>query len=168
MFQEASRMSIESSMNGVSLSQDLSLFSQQKAHSTAVKDSATPKFSDVLDQASAASDSVTNVNLNNATVGQVLVASQALGLGSVSGYLETMSTDTDGSSATANVLKNSTTYNIPSLLENWASFDEANGAGQGAEQLQSIEKTLASHADANGNLSVNTATYNTIAAEDTL
>jgi len=161
-------MSIESSMNEISSSQDLSLFSQQKALSAAVKDSATPKFSDVLAQASAASGSVTNVNLNNATVGQVLVASQALGLGSVSGYLETMSTDTNGSSATANVLKSSTTYNIPSLLENWANFDEANGAGQGAAQLQSIEKTLVSHADANGNLSVNTATYNAIAAGDAL
>jgi len=60
-------------------------------------------------QTSAASGSVTNVNLNDATVGQVLVASQALGLGSVSGDLETMSSDTNGSSATANVLSNSTT-----------------------------------------------------------
>jgi len=116
--------------------------------------------------ASNSNNSITSINLNNATLGQVLVASQSLGLSSVSGYLETMSTDTDGSSATANVLKNSTTYNIPDLLENWASFDKTHGAEKGAEQLKSIEKQLVSSADANGNIALDTKTDNTIATAD--
>lgn len=159
-------MSIAGGISEVSSSQDSSLFSYQGISSSAAKGSATPEFSDVLQQESSANGSVTNVNLNNATLGQVLVASQALGFGGVSGYLETMSTDTDGSSATANVLKNSTTYNIPALLEKWANFDESKGATQGAEQIRSIEKTLISHADADGNISVDTAMYNAIAAAD--
>lgn len=161
-------MSIESTATGAFSSQDPSLFSPQGDLTTARTEGATSAFSEVLAQSSAASASVTNINLNDATVGQVLVASQALGLGNVSGYLETMSTDTDGSSATANVLKNSTAYNISALLENWASFDESHQAEQGAEQLQSLEKTLVSKADASGNLSVNTATYNAIATQDAL
>lgn len=162
---EVSTMSIDSGITGIASSQQLSLFSQKENTSSAAN-SATPNFSDVFKQASDASGSVTDVNLNHATLGQVLVASQALGLGSVSGYLETMSTDTNGSSATANVLKNSTTYNVPALLENWANFDESKGATQGAEQIRAIEKTLVSQADANGNLSVDTATYNAIAVAD--
>lgn len=119
------------------------------------------------DKSSNPNNPITNINLNNATLGQVLIASQALGLGNVSGYLETMSTDTDGSSAAENVLKNSTIYNIPALLENWASFDETHGAKQGANQLRSIEKTLLANSDNNGNILIDTKTYNSIADMDT-
>ncbi len=165
-------MSIGSVTDGIAPSQSLSLYSQPEPSTTVVKEK-TPEFREFLGLASSSdaatppdAGSVTNVNLNNATEGQVLIASQALGLGNVSGFLETMSSDTNGASATANVLGNPTKYNIPALLEGWASFDASHQAGQGAEQIQSIEKTLVSHADANGNLAVDTATYNAIALAD--
>lgn len=100
----------------------------------------------------AASQPSTTVNLHSATLGQVLTASQELGLGKVSGYLETMSTDTDGSSATAHVFEDPTKYDIPKLLDQWADFDSSHGAEQGAQQIRAIKDALLSHADENGNM----------------
>lgn len=158
-------MSNGSNISGIDSSQDSSLFAQY-ALSAAASGSNDSAFSTAYQQATSASGSTTEVNLNHATMGQVLAASQSLGLGNVSGYLETMSTDTNGSSATANVLKDSTSYNIPTLLNNWADFDQSHGAAQGAQQILSIEKTLVTHADANGSLTVDTATYNAVSAAD--
>ena len=156
-------------MNGVATdttSADPFLVSMQGASAGAAAGGANAQFSDAFQKASGSDSGITSVNLNSASLGQILVASQALGLGRVSGFLETMSTDTDGSSATAHVLENSTTYNIPALFDHWADFDAAHGADQGAQQIRSIESTLVSHADANGNLWVDTGAYRSILAAD--
>lgn len=158
-------MSSGNNISGLDSSQDSSLFDQYTL-SAATSGASNSAFSAAFQQATAANGSTTEINLNHATLGQVLAASQSLGLDKVNGYLETMSTDTDGSSATANVLKDSTAYNIPGLLDSWAQFDQSHGATQGAQQVLSIEKTLVSHADANGNLTVDTATYNAALTTD--